>query len=1248
MGGTTIRTSDTRLDALALQSSCYGAVIPLCYGVCKVPVNLLWYNGFKSIPHTTSSGGKGGVKQQSTTYSYAADVIMGISATRSSGIPRVWVGKNLYSGGVSGANLPTITEPYTVQSSGAMTYTLGHAATYAGMQSITRTTTAQDGTTGVVVPLSLGADYTIENGIVTIQNGALRGILLSVTYQYTTGTPSTGALSTLGFTLIKGDIGQAVWSGLNSYGAPQAIGYSGIGAIAATQYVLGSNAQVDNHVVEGVFPFAYALGSSQPDADPAAIFRELLTNARQGANFPPAAVDFSAWSNYCVANNLLVSPCIDTQQPAGDLLKTAAELTNSAIVWSGGRLKVIPYGDQAATANGVTYTPNTTPVYDLDDTCWIAPGGMTDPVQYDLKTAADRYNHVRIEYLDRSQQYNVCIADARDLTDIRLNGLRDMSTIQAHWVCVMSVAQNMAQLSLQRQLYVNGTYKFTLPWHFALLEPMDLVTLTDTKLGMSKWPVRITSVTEAENGDIQIEAEDYPAGMASATLYPNQSPGGYQHDYNTPAGTAPAPYFFEGPAAKTPTGLSVNIAVNPSTNTNWGGTQVWASNDGTNYRQIGVVYGPSRAGTLSANVLNTDTSVAINNLNGVTQLTSGSATDAANLSTLCYIGGANPEYFAFQTATLTGAQAYTLSGLNRGAYSTGPQAHSSGDPFVRVDTAVALYDDLDLTMVGKTIYVKLCSFNQYGGAQQGLADVSAYSYTITGYMAALPPTSPASLTPTMELFGVRLTTARSPDLDVVRYEYRVGSSWATAALLAADGGTSYLYQVQAVGTYTFWVAAVDAFGAYSVPVSATTTVTAGTVTGLTQNIAGPNLNLTWSNVLGAFANAGFEVRYGLTWSGATSMGVFNITSYVETIRWSGTRNYWVAPIDVQGNYGTPVSVTVTVTVPTAVTGTRADIVDNNVLLYWGAPATATLPIASYEVRKGSSWASGTLIGSNGNSTFAMVFEQLAGTYTYWFAAIDSAGTYGTPASLTCTVTQPPDYVLKVNYNSTFSGTLSNMYLENGAMIGPYDTTQTWATHFTGHSWTSPNDQITAGYPIYAEPSLASGSYTETYDYGTSIPASIITVTPTYNILAGSESITCQISTSPDGTTWTALTAGFSGLGTSFRYVKFVLTVSGTAGANLIQITNINLKLNIKQRMDSGQSTSVVSGTSGVTVNFNYPFIEADYPDVQPGGLDSHNLPWRPAVIYSGPPNPTSFAVRMFDSAGVETAGVPFSWKTRGY
>ena len=396
---------------------------------------------------------------------------------------------------------------------------------------------------------------------------------------------------------------------------------------------------------------------------------------------------------------------------------------------------------------------------------------------------------------------------------------------------------------------------------------------------------------------------------------------------------------------------------------------------------------------------------------------------------------------------------------------------------------------------------------------------------------------------------------------------------------------------------------------------------------------------------GAFAIAGYEVRYGATWSGATLAQQVQSNKYTEIVKWGGARTYWVAALDVKGNYSTPVSQALYITPPGAVVSQRADVVDNNALLYWQPPTTGDLPVDRYEVRKGSTWAGGTVVGSNGNSTFAAVFEQQSGTYTYWVTAYDSAGTAGTPASITATINQPPDYVLRNNFDSSFAGTLTNMFLEAGKMIGPVDTTQTWATHFSSRGWATPADQIAAGYPLYIEPSGTSGSYEEVIDYGAVLPATVVTATLTSTVLAGTVTATCTISyKTAIGDAWTVATAGVTSVfaAAGFRYVRVHYDFACTAGANVIHVSGINVKVANKLKTDSGTFT-ITTASTGVVVNFGVPFLDADTPIAQPAGT----TPLTPVVDFTDVPNPTSFTVYLYNAAGAKVTGSG-SWTARGY
>ncbi len=67
-----------------------------------------------------------------------------------------------------------------------------------------------------------------------------------------------------------------------------------------------------------------------------------------------------------------------------------------------------------------------------------------------------------------------------------------------------------AQLLLQRRAYIRNSYKFKLGWRYALLEPMDIVLLTDAALGLVGKAVCITAIEEDDNGELTITADEIP------------------------------------------------------------------------------------------------------------------------------------------------------------------------------------------------------------------------------------------------------------------------------------------------------------------------------------------------------------------------------------------------------------------------------------------------------------------------------------------------------------------------------------------------------------------------------------------------------------------------------------------------------------------------------------------------------------------------------------------------------------------
>jgi hypothetical protein len=569
---------------------------------------------------------------------------------------------------------------------------------------------------------------------------------------------NVGTLSSLPAGVYLGSDGQAADPYWQTRHANKALGYSGTATVVANNFAMGNTATLPNFSfeVEGLLSLS---GTNGLDANPAAIVSDFLTNPRYGAGFPvPNLGDLSLYSAYCQALGLMLSPMLDTQQEAQQHLGDFVKITNSAIVWSGGLLKIIPYGDQPVTGNGAAYVPDTTPLYSLGEDDFIvqessvggssgvSPGGPVlrsgsgsitggfgdDPLRVLRSTPADADNSIQLECLDRSNNYNTAIVEAFDQAAVDVYGVRRASSLKARAIVdPINVGPIVAQLLLQRALLFRNTYQFKLGWKFCLLEPMDLVQITDSRLGVSALTVRITAVEEDEEGTLSITAEDFFGGYSTAVVYPKQSGAGYVPNWNSPPGDVNPPIIFEPPAALLTGGLEIWVAL--SGGANWGGAQVWISSDGNSYALAGTVNSLAVQGVLTADLpphsspdATNTLSVDLNESRG--QLASVSSTDAANLVTLCYAGG---ELLAYQTATLTAVSKYALTTLYRGAYGSTITDHPAGTLFARLDGSIGRFS-YQSSLIGQTIHLKFASMNIVGGGLQGLDSLPVYTYNVRG------------------------------------------------------------------------------------------------------------------------------------------------------------------------------------------------------------------------------------------------------------------------------------------------------------------------------------------------------------------------------------------------------------------------------------------------------------------------------------------------------------------------------------
>jgi hypothetical protein len=484
---------------------------------------------------------------------------------------------------------------------------------------------------------------------------------------------------------------------------------------------------------------------------------------------------------------------------------------------------------------------------------------------------------------------------------------------------------------------------------------------------------------------------------------------------------------------------------------------------------------------------------------------------------------------------------------------------------------------------------------------------------------------------------------------ILNYEVRHGASWDAGTFVGRADARSLRITPDWTGSRTFWIAGIDIAGNTGTAASLDVAVAAPSAPLLTLSVEGDMAVMTWTAPSASLPVASYEVRSGASWAAGEVIGRFNATRHELKVNWVGSRTFWVAAIDIAGNTGTADDAALTVSAAPAPAITL-EVIDNNVLLRWGQVA-GTLPTTSYELRKGASWAAGEVIGTKAGG-FTSVFETAGGSYTYWLAAIDTAGNYGAAGSLTATVAQPPDYVLRTDYDSTFSGTKSNMSAHgDGSWIAPVNTTETFASHFTARGWTTPQAQIDAGYPVYAQPNASPAYYEETLDYGTLLASSRIAITLTSLDLVGAVAKTCKISISTDNATWTDYNDVWEVYALNFRYVKVRVTFTASNSTDLIEIEGLNIRLDSKQKTATKMVSCNAADSGGTTVYLtddwtstgNKLFLDVDAVSLTPAGT----TPVTAVYDFADAPNPLSLKILLFDAAGARFTGT-CSMTVRGY
>jgi len=465
---------------------------------------------------------------------------------------------------------------------------------------------------------------------------------------------------------------------------------------------------------------------------------------------------------------------------------------------------------------------------------------------------------------------------------------------------------------------------------------------------------------------------------------------------------------------------------------------------------------------------------------------------------------------------------------------------------------------------------------------------------------------------------------------VAHYELHVDNEILTVQ------GTTFTTDVNWLGSKTFTIVPVDVFGFAAGGTDVVVNVSPPAAPQLEGVIDDTVLRLSWNNPATTLDIDHFVLRYDNTEIVTASH------AYSIPVTWK-TQTFYIRAVDVAGNSSDETIFVHNVTLPT-VTKVDYQIIDNNVILKWFADEGA-LPIKTYRIKRGPNESTAEIIGTK-KGTFTVIFETHGGTYTYWVCPIDAAGNEGQCAKTTVTVSSPPDYVLNTIWVSDFSGEKENAYYSpfTNQLYAPVNVNQTYQQHFDSHNWTAPQDQVNAGYPLWSQPYETTATYTEVFDYGTTLSSSMITIDVTIGDYVGSAvELSYDIAVSQDGSNWTIHEGAQSVYETNFRYVRITVHFNSDDDKSVIALKTLSVKLDSKRKRDSGMVTVNADDTNGTWVSFNESFTDVESITLTPQSTDNLTA----VYDFDDVPNPAGFSVYLFDQNGNRVSG-KVSWQAVGY
>jgi hypothetical protein len=529
------------------------------------------------------------------------------------------------------------------------------------------------------------------------------------------------------------------------------------------------------------------------DVYPPYIIKQILTNAIYspfGSLITVDTLDLDSYNfavDYCAAQDIKVSTQYRNEENVLTTIELLLALYGGYLTISGGKIK---FGVIEATAQ---------PIRVIDNSHLLVDSVGDPPVTSTRGAKQDTFNLIRVNYIDRTLDYNQEQIEEGDEVDQDLYGIR-LKEFPPQFVMTETLARTLALRTLWSNLFVRDSHSFKLGWKDADLEPGDVITLVDSiSVPPLNQNVRIVKWQEEKRGRFTVQAvQELGYAMTAVGSLFNQS----SMSIISNLGPQPKTKFatiYELPGT---------MGADPTVFVGWvpdafaAGATLYASADDTTYAPVARASPYPIGGTLlstlgsnpdeiwapnisialfpsSSYTVNTPTFDINQTLNDVGYV------DMHYGAGLLWVGS---EMIAYTGVNLVGQNVYQLSKVFRGWGGTKIQNHNSGDFFIQQGGGIFSQTYTE-DRIGTKLWFKVAPFGQ-NGVEYPVSSIAATAYTIQG--AWFKPQNPSAI----QFQGNRGITKLS-----VGSTIDIGIAWQDTARRAGYGMGGYGTGPQGFGAF---------------------------------------------------------------------------------------------------------------------------------------------------------------------------------------------------------------------------------------------------------------------------------------------------------------------------------------------------------------------------------------------------------------------------------------------------------------